>query len=153
MKRRCLGMLFDTYMVQQEKSGLASVKKNNAKKTTKSRLLLVESNDLIRDIFTQLFKRSGYYTVAVEKGKNGSETLKNECFDIVICDFDLHDSTGVEFFESAKNICPERINILMITPGDPVNVYEIKKLNIRHIIEKPFPFDELLRIVEGTFKS
>jgi two-component system OmpR family response regulator len=132
---------------------LSRVKMDNADGTTIPRLLLVVSDDLIRDIFRKLFERSGYQTVAVERAKDGLENLRDECFDVIICDFDLHDSTGVEFFESAKNICPERINILMITPGDPVNVYEIKKLNIRHIIEKPFPFDELLRIVEGTFKS
>jgi DNA-binding NtrC family response regulator len=125
---------------------LARGKKDNAK----PRLLLVVSDDLIRDIFRKLFERSGYYTVAVEKAKDGLETLNNECFDVIICDFDLHDSTGVEFFESAKNICPDRINILMTTPGDPLDVYEVKKLNIRNIIEKPFPFDELLRIVKNS---
>ena len=80
----------------------------------------------------------------------GLKTLKDECFDIVICDFDLYDSTGVEFFESTKDICPDRINILMITPGDLMNVPGVKKLNIRHIIEKPFPFDELLKIVKNS---
>jgi len=129
---------------------LASVKKDNANGITKSRLLLVVSDDSIRDIFRKLFERSAYYTVAAEKAKEGLEALKDECFDIVICDFDLHDSTGVVFFESTKNICPDRSNILMITPGDPVNVYEVKKLNIRHIIEKPFPFEELLRIVKNS---
>ena len=118
----------------------------------KPRLLLVVSDDLIRDIFTKLFERSGYYTVSVERAKDALETLNDECFDIVICDFDLYDNTGLEFFVSIKSICSDRTNILMTTPGDPVNVYEVKKLNIRHIIEKPFPFEELLRIVEGTFK-
>jgi hypothetical protein len=32
----------------------------------------------------------------------------------------------------------------MTTPGDPVNVYEVKKSKIHHIIEKPFPFEEPL---------
>ena len=117
---------------------------------TKPRLLLVVSDDLIRDIFKKLFERSGYNTMAVEKAKNGTETLKDECFDVVICDYDLHDVTGVEFFESTKNICPDRINILMITPGDLVNADEVKRLNIQNIIEKPFPFDELLRIVKNS---
>ena len=143
-------MLFDKLHVSKENSELARVKMDNANGITKPRLLLVVSDDLIRDIFTKLFERSGYYTVAVEKAKDGLETLKDECFDIVICDFDLHDSTGVEFFESTKNICPDRINILMITPGDLVNISEVKKLNIRHIIEKPFPFEELLRIVKNS---
>ena len=122
----------------------------NTKRNTKQRLLLVVSDDLIRDIFTKLFVRSGYNTIAVERAKKGLETLKDECFDIVICDFDLHDSTGVEFFESSKDICPDRINILMITPGDLVNVSEVKKLNIRHIIEKPFTFEDLLIIVKNS---
>jgi DNA-binding NtrC family response regulator len=141
-------MFFDVFMYKKENSELASVKKDNANGNTKPRLLLVVSDDLIRDIFRKLFERSGYYTVAVAEAKDGLVTLKDECFDVVICDFDLHGGTGVEFFESTKNICPDRINILMITPGDPVNVYEAKKLNIGHIIEKPFPFEELLRIVK-----
>ena len=108
------------------------------------------SDDLIRDIFTKLFVRAGFSTVAVETAREGFETLKDECFDIVICDFDLHDSTGVEFFESTKDICPDRINILMITPGDLMNVPGVKKLNIRHIIEKPFTFEDLLKIVKNS---
>ena len=129
---------------------MARVKMDNANGITIPRLLLVVSDDLIRDIFTQLFERSGYYTVAVEKAKDGLETLKDECFDIVICDFDLYDNTGLEFFESIKNLCPNRTNILMITYGDLVNISEVKKLNIRHIIEKPFPFEELLRIIKNS---
>jgi two-component system, NtrC family, response regulator HydG len=120
----------------------------NTEGNDKKRLLLVVSDDLICYIFRQLLERSGYNTVAFEKAKNGVEVLKNECFDIVICDFDLNDGTGIEFFESTKDICPNRINILMTTPGDLINVSEVKKLNISHIIEKPFPFEELLSIVK-----
>ena len=123
---------------------------NSFKSKTKKRLLLVVSNDLIRDIFTKLFVRSGYSTVAVETAKEGLETLKDECFDFVICDFDLYDSTGVEFLESTKDICPVRINILMITPGDLMNVSGVEKLNIQHIIEKPFTFEDLLIIVKNS---
>lgn len=129
---------------------MANAKMENKKGNNKPRLLLVVSDVLIRDIFKKLLERSGYSTVAVEKAKNGVEVLKDECFDIVISDFDLHDGTGFEFFDSTKNICPGRINVLMITPGDPLNVYEVKKLNIRHIIEKPFSFEELLRIVKNS---
>ena len=132
---------------------MASAKKDKAKGNTKPRLLLVESNDLIRDIFRELFEKQGYYIIAADTAKDGMKILSDEYFDIVICDFDLYDNTGLEFFESMKNICPNRTNILMITYGDLVNISEVKKLNIHHIIEKPFPFEELLRIVEGTFKS
>ena len=120
------------------------------KAKTKTRILLVVSNDLIRDIFRKLFLRFGYHIFAVDTARNGFKALKEVCFDIVICDFDLHECNGLEFFISIKNICPERNNILMITYGDPANVSGVKNLNIRHIIEKPFPFEELLKIVNNS---
>ena len=122
----------------------------STKRNTKPRILLVVSIDLIRNVFMELFERSDYYTVAVETAKVGLETLKDECFDFVICDFDLYDNTGIEFFESTKDICPDKVNILMITPGDLMNVSGVEKLNIRRIIEKPFPFDELLKIIKNS---
>ena len=121
---------------------------NGFKGKIKPRVLLVVSNDLIRDVFKELFERSGYNTVAVDTAKDGFKAINDECFDIVICDFDLYDSTGVEFFESVKDVCPDRKNILMITYGDEVDITEEKRLNIQNIIEKPFPFEELLRIVK-----
>lgn len=127
---------------------MASVKRNGSKGKTKPGILLVISNDLIRDIFKNLFARSGYNTVAVDTAKDGFKALNDECFDIVICDFDLYDSTSVEFFESVKDVCPDKSNVLMTTYGDLVNVTEDEILNIHHVIEKPFPFEELLRIVE-----
>lgn len=121
---------------------------NGYKGKTKPRILLVISNGLIRDIFKYLFERSGYNTLAVDTAKDGFKALNDECFDIVICDFDLYDSTGVEFFDSVKEVYPERINILMTTYGDLANVTEGEILNIHEAMEKPFPFEELLRIVE-----
>jgi len=121
---------------------------NGSKDKTKPRILLVVSNDLIRDIFKELIERSGYYTAAVDTAKDGFKALNDECFDIVICDFDLDDNTGVEFFESVKDVCQDKNNILMTTYGDLANVTEEEILNIHHVIEKPFPFEELLRIVE-----
>jgi two-component system response regulator HydG len=124
---------------------------NGFKGKIKPRVLLVVSNDLIRDVFKELFERSGYNTVAVDTAKDGFKAINDECFDIVICDFDLYDSTGVEFFESVKDVCPDRKNILMITYGDEVDITEEKRLNIQNIIEKPFPFEELLRIVKKYY--
>jgi DNA-binding NtrC family response regulator len=129
---------------------MESVKMDKLKAKTKTRILLVVYNDLIRDILRKLFLRFGYHIVAVDTARNGLKALNEVCFDTVVCDFDLRDITGFEFFISIKNICPERNNILMITYGDLANVSGAKNLNIRHIIEKPFSFEELLKIVNNS---
>jgi DNA-binding NtrC family response regulator len=127
---------------------MESAKMNKPKAKTK--LLLVVSNDLMRNIFRKLFVRFGYHIIAVDTARNGFKALNEVCFDSVICDFDLHECNGLEFFISIKNICPERNNILMITYGDLANISGVKNLNIRHIIEKPFPFEELLKVVKNS---
>jgi DNA-binding NtrC family response regulator len=60
------------------------------------------------------------------------------------------DSTGLNFLVSLKNVCPNKTNVLMITYGDLDNISETKNCGIHDIIEKPFPFEELLRIVKNS---
>jgi DNA-binding NtrC family response regulator len=117
---------------------------------TKPRFLLVDSNELIRDIFKMLFERLGYYAVTARTAREGFKALNDGNFDIVICDFYLHASSGIEFFEACKNYCKNTTNILMTTYGDVIDTSNIKKLNVRHILEKPFPFEELLKIIKNS---
>jgi DNA-binding response OmpR family regulator len=49
----------------------------------KQRLLLVDSNELIRDIFKALFERLDYYAVTVRTAREGFKALNDENFDIV----------------------------------------------------------------------
>lgn len=117
---------------------------------TKTRLLLVDSNELIRDIFSMLFERLCYYTVAVRTAREGFKALNDENFDIVICDFYLQGNNGIEFFEACKKYCKNTTNILMTTYGDKIDTSDVKKLNVRHILEKPFLFEELLKIIKNS---
>jgi DNA-binding NtrC family response regulator len=123
---------------------------DNANGITKPRLLLVESNEFIRNALRTAFERSGYSIVAVETARDGSQVLNDDCLDVVISDYELMDSTGLNFLVSLKNVCPNKTNVLMITYGDLDNISETKNCGIHHIIEKPFPFEELLRIVKNS---
>jgi DNA-binding NtrC family response regulator len=129
---------------------MASAKMEHKTENSKPRLLLVDSNELIRDIFKMLFERLGYYAVTVRTAREGFNALNDENFDIVICDSYLHECNGIEFFQASKNYCKNTTNILMTTYGDVIDTSNINKLNVRHIIEKPFPFEELLRIIKNS---
>ena len=132
---------------------MAREKMDSANRTTKPRLLLVESNEFIRNALRTAFERSGYSIVVVETARDGSQVLNDDCLDVVISDYELMDSTGLNFLVSLKNVCPNKTNVLMITYGDLDNISETKNCGIHHIIEKPFSFEKLLRIVEGTPKN
>ena len=54
---------------------MASVKMNGSKGNKEPRILLVVSNDLIRDVLKELFERSGYNTAAVDTAKDGFKEM------------------------------------------------------------------------------
>jgi len=124
-----------------------------ANRNTKPKILLVESNDLLRNVFRDVFEKFGYYIVAVDTAKAGSQILGDDCHDIVISDFDLKDTTGEEFFESLKSVCSDKTTVLMVDYGDIDNISEAKKHGIHYIIEKPFLIRELLQIVGEAFQN
>ena len=132
---------------------MARGKMDSANGNTKPRLLLVESNEFIRNALRTAFEKSGYSIVVVETARDGSQVLNDDCLDVVISDYELMDSTGLNFLVSLKNVCPNKTNVLMITYGDLDNISETKNCGIHYIIEKPFSFEKLLRIVEKTPKT
>ena len=113
------------------------------------KILLVEPNDFIRKAIRTAFVKTGHYTIAVDSVKDGRQILRDDCFDVVISDFDLYDETGTEFLESLKDIYPKTTAVLMITYGDLENHSIAKDRGIDHVIEKPFLFGKLLSIVKG----
>ena len=50
---------------------ITSAKMEHKTENSKPRLLLVDSNELIRDIFKMLFERLGYYAVTVRTAREG----------------------------------------------------------------------------------
>jgi DNA-binding response OmpR family regulator len=108
-------MLFDKSMYKKENGELAKGKMDSANRNTKPRLLLVESNEFIRNALRTAFEKSGYSIVVVETARDGSQILNDDCLDVVISDYELMDSTGLNFLVSLKNICPNKTNVLMIT--------------------------------------
>jgi DNA-binding NtrC family response regulator len=124
----------------------------NSKHNTKPKLLLVEPDEFIRNALRAAFYRMGYYIVAVDSKIHGQQILDVKCLDVIICDFDLYDGSGMEFLVSIKNVCPEKTTVLMITYGDLDNHSEAVKQGINHVVEKPFLFEKLLRIIENVHK-
>lgn len=122
----------------------------NDNKKCKPELLLVEPNDHIRRALRTAFQKTGYYIIAVDSAKHGSQILAEENFDVIICDFDLYDGTGKEFLGSLKDTNADKTTVLMVSHGDIENHSDLLDQGIDHVIEKPFLFERLLSIVKDA---
>lgn len=116
----------------------------NLSDLTQLKILLIESNQNIRDTLVKAFFREGCSLTTAISATGGMRLVKEDCYDIIISDFDLPAMDGFEFFKLAKDYCQNSVKIIIAAYGDIDPMSNIFKYGINDIIEKPFPFESLL---------
>lgn len=66
------------------------------------RILFIEDNQIISDLYKQKFKEEGLELVVAEKGKIGLEMLEKYHFDLLLLDIVLPDMDGWEILRRIK---------------------------------------------------
>jgi len=118
-----------------------------------TKILLVEHNDFIKDALQRALEIEGYDVLSVATAMEGMKIVKREPFDAVIADYELPNVNGVEFFLLLERYCPGNVKILMTTYGELKTLTEIYKYGIDDAIEKPFPFERLVTIIEESLRK
>ena len=95
------------------------------------------------------FKRKVSTFIALESAEEALERLKDESFDVIICDCYLPGMNGLNFFEVLEKIHPGRIKILVTALADKDLIKEAKRLGIRNIIRKPFHSHDIEKALTG----
>ena len=66
------------------------------------RLLIVEDNEMNRDLLTRRLARNGYDTLVAEDGRKGIEMARVEMPDLILMDVNLPDIDGLEATRQLK---------------------------------------------------
>lgn len=69
----------------------------------KRKILLVEDDSLIVEIYTTRFKEAGFEIESALDGESAIRKLKEKKFDLVLLDIVLPNLTGFEFLEKTKD--------------------------------------------------
>ncbi len=67
------------------------------------RVLIVDDENLNREILCRRLLREGYTSIGVASGRAALETLKQETFDIILLDIQMPGIGGIEVLQSLKN--------------------------------------------------
>lgn len=113
------------------------------------RILIIEDEAAIRRVLVKILseENQGYEVFEAEDGLAGMEMLKNEDYDLVLCDIKMPKMDGVEVLEAVKKIKPE-IPIVMISGhGDLETAVNTMKMGAFDYISKPPDLNRLLNTV------
>ena len=129
--------------------------KNVKKRDIKNKkILIVEDEEIIREMLEEILKNKGFEVIAAEDGLKGIEKVKeNLDIDLVILDMNMPHMSGKEAFFKMQEINPD-IKVLVATGFTYDNdVRTLLKEGAVGFLQKPFKGDEILSMIEEILTS
>lgn len=111
------------------------------------KLLIMDDNKEITDLFLTYFKSHGHDCYAVNDGRSGAELLERERYDAVILDLAMPEFTGFDVIHQLeKKHMVKNQNIIILTASGVVTDEQVTKLKnqgVKTVLRKPVSMDTL----------
>jgi DNA-binding NtrC family response regulator len=109
----------------------------------KGSLLILDDEEMIRDLLTETFTARGYSVDTAKDGKAANKKIDDRRYDLLITDLRLPDISGMDILTRARKKYPE-MGIIMITAyGSIKNAVNVMKEGAFYYIAKPFELEEI----------
>ncbi len=117
-----------------------------------SRILIIEDEAAIRRVLTKILSEESdsYIVEDAEDGIQGFEKIKNNDYDLVLCDIKMPKMDGVEVLEAVKKIKPEIPMVMISGHGDMETAIQTMRLGAFDYISKPPDLNRLLNTVRNA---
>ncbi|MCB0382123.1 MAG: sigma-54-dependent Fis family transcriptional regulator [Psychroserpens sp.] len=114
-----------------------------------SKILVIEDEAAIRRVLVKILSEENdtYQVEEAEDGLIGIEKIKNDDFDLVLCDIKMPKMDGVEVLEAVKKIKPEIPMVMISGHGDLDTAVNTMRLGAFDYISKPPDLNRLLNTV------
>jgi DNA-binding NtrC family response regulator len=111
---------------------------------TKGHVLVVEDEEIVRQLLLGLLKEEGYSVDGVPTGEDALKALDRELYDLVLLDLNLPGMHGMNVLAAAPALQTDAQFIVMTAFGSVDNAVEAMKLGAYDYVSKPFRTEELL---------
>ncbi|WP_075342139.1 sigma-54-dependent transcriptional regulator [Tenacibaculum agarivorans] len=117
-----------------------------------SKILIIEDEAAIRRVLKKIIseENDAYQVEEAEDGLAGIELIKNNDYDLVLCDIKMPKMDGVEVLEKARKIKPEIPMVMISGHGDLDTAVNTMRLGAFDYISKPPDLNRLLNTVRNA---
>jgi nitrogen-specific signal transduction histidine kinase len=123
------------------------------KKEGPAKVLVVEDNDLNRDMFSRYLTEMGHNAVLAANGKEMLPILERERFDLVITDLSMPGISGWQVAEQVKKRSPSLPVILVSGWAIQQDDARLRESGIDFILQKPCTLSDFEEMVEKALSS
>ncbi|GAA4281229.1 sigma-54-dependent transcriptional regulator [Gaetbulibacter aestuarii] len=117
-----------------------------------AKILVIEDEAAIRRVLVKILseENEAYKVEEAEDGLSGVEKIKNEDYDLILCDIKMPKMDGVEVLEAVKKIKPEIPVVMISGHGDLDTAVNTMRLGAFDYISKPPDLNRLLNTVRNA---
>jgi len=115
-------------------------------------ILIVDDDRTVTGALAAILTEAGYETLTTNSLIQAKSILSSRSFDLVLVDLRLADGTGIDLITHIKDQTPDTEVILMTAFGSIEVTIEAIKCGAYYYLEKPFPPDRLLALVERALQ-
>ncbi len=127
--------------------------KASTERKDKGNVLVVDDEEVMRDVLQTLLEEDGYTAVLVGTGKEALEKAADGAFELVLLDLMLPDTNGVEVMKDLLQIDPHLAVIIITAFGTYEKAVKATKLGAFDFITKPFKNDDILLAVNNGIQQ
>jgi two-component system response regulator AtoC len=118
----------------------------------KFKILVIDDEKNIRDIFSLLLEEKGYIVETAETGEGGLSKARKFSPDVILLDMNLPDLSGIDVLSRIKKFLPQAEVIIITAFGTVKSAVEATKLGAYDYLEKPVDNEELLLLISRALE-
>lgn len=116
-------------------------------------ILIIDDEQVMRDVLTTLLTEKGYKVFSANSGEEGVEQIKQKMVDLVVLDLMLPGQGGLATLEEILSIDPDIVVIMISAYASIENAVRATKSGAFDFVTKPFNNEELLIVVGNGLKK
>ena len=122
--------------------------RHDSRDAGRARILLVDDDDDVRTITSDMIAELGYSVIAVGSGDEALARLRRERFDLMVTDVLMPGMNGVELARNVRKL-NERLPVLFSSGYADVEMFG-EELSDETVLKKPFRITEVARRIEAV---
>ena len=117
------------------------------------RVLVIDDDDYLRKFISRGLNRVGMSAEAVEGGARAMSQMKEQQFDVVVCDLHMPEVDGLDVLRFSASLRPAPPFIMLTGYGSVQVAVEAMKHGAADFLEKPISIDELKAAIQAVMNK
>ena len=118
-----------------------------------ARILVLEDDDAMRELLTEILKDEGHHVLAVSRGQEAVEAAERDPLDLVILDVRMEGLDGLEALARMQEHLQGAASLVVTGYASEADSVRALRLGVSDYLRKPFDLTQFLQRVEGLLSE